>query len=139
MLASIETGNLVISGYEITSDDIELRRVEREGYAAQTLQMDDSSVSLVLDMADTPELLSKGLARDITRRIQAARKDLDLEIEDSITLSVWMQNAPELFDSDKEWIISETRANDHKFTIGSGEGDSFEVDGATIWYTVSRS
>ena len=69
MLASIESGNLVISGYEITEDDIELRRVEREGFAAQTVQIADSSVSLVLDMTDTPELLSKGLARDITRII----------------------------------------------------------------------
>ena len=59
MLAGIESGNLVISGYEITEDDIELRRVEREGFAAQTVQIADSSVSLVLDMTDTPELLSK--------------------------------------------------------------------------------
>ena len=102
MLASIDAGNLMIAGYEITSDDIELRRVEREGYAAQTLQMEDSSVSLVLDMTDSPELLSKGLARDITRRIQASRKDMNLEIEDTISLKVWMQNAPELFDQDKK-------------------------------------
>jgi len=139
MLASIDAGNLVIAGYQITSEDIELRRVEREGYAAQTLQMEDSSVSLVLDMSDSPELLSKGLARDITRRIQASRKDLNLEIEDTISLKVWMQNAPELFEQDKTWIISETRANDANFEIGEGTGEMFEVDGSTIWYSVSRS
>ena len=50
MLASIEAGNLVIAGYDIGEDDIELRRVEREGFAAQTVQIADSSVSLVLDM-----------------------------------------------------------------------------------------
>ena len=138
MLASIEAGNLVIAGYEITSDDIELRRVERPGFSAETLQSaDGSSVSLVLDMQDTPELLSKGLARDITRRIQAARKDLDLAIEDNIALEVWMNNAPELFSSDQEWIVSETRASEYKFHLGQGEGESFEVDGATVWYKVS--
>ena len=139
MLASIDAGNLMIAGYEITSDDIELRRVEREGYAAQTLQMEDSSVSLVLDMTDSPELLSKGLARDITRRIQASRKDMNLEIEDTISLKVWMQNAPELFDQDKNWIISETRAKNSEFIVGEGNGESFEVDGSTIWYNVLRS
>ena len=139
MLASIEAGNLVIAGYDIGKDDIELRRVEREGFAAQTVQIADSSVSLVLDMSDTPELLSKGLARDITRRIQAARKDLDLAIEDTISLQVWMKDAPELFGEDSAWIISETRASSADFNIGEGEGDSFEVDGATIWYKVSRS
>ena len=90
-------------------------------------------------MSDTPELLSKGLARDITRRIQASRKDLNLEIEDTISLQVWMQNAPELFEQDKNWIISETRASDSNFTIGEGTGEMFEVDGSTIWYSVSRS
>ena len=139
MLASIEAGNLVIAGYDIGKEDIELRRVEREGFAAQTVQIADSSVSLVLDMSDNPELLSKGLARDITRRIQAARKDLDLAIEDTISLQVWMKDAPELFEEDSAWIISETRASSADFNIGEGEGDSFEVDGATIWYKVSRS
>jgi len=139
MLASIESGNLTIAGYEIAKEDIELRRVEREGFAAQTVQIANSSVSLVLDMTDTPELLSKGLARDITRRIQAARKDLDLAIEDTISLEVWMKDAPELFEEDSAWIINETRASSAKFNPGQGNGDSFEVDGAKIWYNVSRS
>ena len=111
MLAGIKSGNLVISGYEIT-EDIELRRVEREGFAAQTVQIADSSVSLVLDKDhDTPELLSKGLARDITRRVQSARKDLNLQIEDTINLTVCVANAPELFDEDKSWIFERRRAN----------------------------
>ena len=147
MLAGIESGNLVISGYEITEDDIELRRVEREGFAAQTVQIADSSVSLVLDMTDTPELLSKGLARDITRRVQSARKDLNLQIEDTINLTVCVANAPELFDEDKSWIVNETRANSASFMSGneglksseSGVSDSFEVDGAKVWYSVERS
>ena len=140
MLASIEAGNLVIAGYEITSDDIELRRVEKAGFAAETIQSSDgTSVSLVLDMQDTPQLLSKGLARDITRRVQAARKELDLAIEDNISLEVWIINAPELFNSDKDWITSETRASNAAFHIGEGSGESFEVDGATIWYSVKAS
>ena len=52
-------------GMEILVSDIEVRRAEREGYAAATItigESDDAShVSLVLDMQDTPHLLSKGL------------------------------------------------------------------------------
>ena len=140
MLAAIDAGNLVIAGFEITKDDIEVRREERPGFAAQTIQTaNGNSVSLVLDMTDTPELLSKGLARDITRRIQAARKNLDLPIEENIELVVWMRDAPELFESDIKWIIGETRALNAEFIKGQGEGESFEVDGATIWYTLSAS
>ena len=62
-----------------------------------------------------------------------------MAIEDTISLHVWMNNAPELFEEDSAWIISETRASSANFIIGEGEGDSFEVDGASIWYKVSRS
>ena len=50
-----------------------------------------------------------------------------------------MKDAPELFEEDSNWIISETRASSSVFNVGEGSGDSFEVDGATIWYRVSRS
>ena len=92
-------------------------------------------------MNDTPELLSKGLARDITRRIQAKRKDLNLEIEATIGLEVWLENAPELFESDRDWIISETRASKTNFHSGgdsiNAEAEQFEVDGAKISFIVS--
>jgi hypothetical protein len=90
-------------------------------------------------MSNSPELLSKGLARDITRRIQASRKDMDLAIEDTISLEIWMKDAPELFSYDKEWILNETRASSANFNSGEGDGESFEVDGSTIWYSVKRS
>ena len=91
-------------------------------------------------MNDTPELLSKGLARDITRRIQAKRKDLNLEIEANIDLEIWMSNAPELFDEDKQWIVNETRTAGVIFHSEddelSDDCDTFEVDGTTVSFTV---
>ncbi|MED5350848.1 MAG: DUF5915 domain-containing protein, partial [Candidatus Thermoplasmatota archaeon] len=71
-----------------------------------------------------------------TRRIQAKRKDMDLAIEDTIKLHVWMNNAPALFQNDIDWIVQETRASEHTFEESEGRGDSFEVDGSTIWYSV---
>ena len=145
MLEQIKSGALVIMGIEIEEGDVEVKRVEKSGFAASTIQIgqgDDAyHVSLVLDMNDTPELLSKGLARDITRRIQAKRKDLNLDIEATIELEVWMENAPELFESDQEWIISETRASKATFhptgDSSTPDCDNFEVDGSKISFTVS--
>ena len=145
MLEQIKAGSLEIMGIQIEESDVEVKRVEKSGFAASTIQVgqgDDSyHVSLVLDMNDTPELLSKGLARDITRRIQAKRKDLILEIEANIELEVWMENAPELFKVDQDWIISETRANAAIF-YPNGESpkseiENFEVDEAKIYFKVS--
>jgi len=145
MLENIKAGNCEIMGVVIEESDIEVRRVERSGFAASTVQIghgdDVSQISLVLDMNDTPELLSKGLARDITRRIQAKRKDLNLEIEANIDLEIWMKNAPELFDDDRQWIVNETRASGVIFHPEGDEisasADCFEVDGTNISFTVN--
>ena len=145
MLESIKSGNCEIMGVKIEETDVEIRRTERIGFAASTIQVgqgeDSSQISLVLDMNDTPELLSKGLARDITRRIQAKRKDLNLEIEANINLEIWMINAPELFDEDKQWIVNETRASEVIFHSEvdkiTEDCDTFEVDGTTIGFTVN--
>ena len=62
-------------------EDIEIRRVEKEGYAAATISIDEiGDVSLVLDMRLNDELLSKGLARDIIRHVQAKRKEINLDV-----------------------------------------------------------
>ncbi len=91
-------------------------------------------------MNDTPALLSKGLARDITRRIQAMRKNLNLAIEATIDLEIWSKNAPEMFEQDREWIVSETRAAAAVFhsdsETHSADAETFEVDGTTVWFTV---
>ena len=63
-VSEIKAGKAVIHNIHIEEDDIEVRRTERAGFAADTLRLEDqqSSMSIVLDMNDTPELLSKGLA-----------------------------------------------------------------------------
>ena len=115
LLAEINNGGAEVLGVTVEAGDVEVKRVEREGFAAQTVEVTMESdqslhVSLVLDMNDTPALLSKGMARDITRRVQAQRKALNLAMEDTIALEVWMENAPEMNANDTAWVASETRA-----------------------------
>ncbi|DAC19565.1 MAG TPA: hypothetical protein D7H90_01905 [Candidatus Poseidoniales archaeon] len=144
LLAEIQNGWCAIMGVDILVSDIEVRRAEREGYAAATItigESDDAShVSLVLDMQDTPHLLSKGLARDITRRIQSKRKDMNLEIEAMIDVEVWMKGAPELFAEDQTWIAKETRSSGIAFNVDHVPSDieAFDVDGAQIAYRVHK-
>ena len=137
LLLEIEAGIAALAGYEITMSDIEIRRVEREGFAAQTLSFEEGDVSIVLDMHTDSDLLSKGLARDITRRIQAKRKELDLQVESSIVLSVWIEGM-ELEDRDWQYITSETRAGESSLNEGgpSEESDKFEVDGTIVHFQI---
>jgi isoleucyl-tRNA synthetase len=142
LLEEIRNGSCNLMGVQIIESDVEVRRAEREGYAAATISVgegeDASHVSLVLDMQDTPHLLSKGLARDITRRIQSKRKDMNLEIEAMIDVEVWMKDAPELFEEDQSWIAKETRSSGISFSSDQppADAESFDVDGAQIAYRV---
>ena len=70
---------------------------------------------------------------DFFKKIQAKRKDLDLEVDTTISLEVWLpDNAPELSEEDGKHVSSEVRASSSKFhrlkTGVSAELDSSSVD-----------
>ena len=139
-LSDVKSGSAKLAGYEINENDIEIRRVEKEGFAAMTFSVEDSGdVSLVLDVSIDDDLLSKGLAREITRRVQSKRKDLDLDLEVSIDLTVWLEeSSPKLNPEDWEYVKSETRANpaDLSYSKPSKNSDEFEIDGETICFSL---
>lgn len=143
MLRSIEDGGAEVLGVLVEREDVDVKRVEREGFAAQTVAVELGGetvhVTLVLDMNDTPSLQSKGMARDITRRIQAKRKDLNLAMEDTVVLNVWLKQAPAVSDEDQTWVAQETRATTALFHVDADapdHADRFEVDGALVAFTV---
>ena len=137
LLLEIEAGIAALGGYEITMDDIEIRRAEKEGFAAKTLSFEEGDVSIVLDMHTDSILLSKGLARDITRRIQAKRKEMDLQVEFSINLSVWVEGM-DLEEGDWEHVVTETRAGEKSLNEGepSSDADFFEIDGTIVYFEI---
>ena len=145
LLAEINGGGADVLGVLVEPNDVEVKRVERPGFAAQTVETEGDEqqhqVSLVLDMNDTPALLSKGLARDIVRRVQAKRKALDLDIEATIDLEIWVEQAPEMMVSDQEWVATETRAAACAFHPSASsppaDAERFEVDGTTVHFTVN--
>ena len=81
------------------------------------------------------------MARDITRRVQAKRKSLDLALEATIQLEVWMENAPTMMAEDEAWVASETRTSSCMFhpegTAPPANTERFEVDGTIVHFTVS--
>mgnify|MGYP000530667869 FL=1 len=142
LLSEIGSGSAKLVGYNIGTDDVEVHRVEKDGFAASTFSVDDSDVSLVLDVSVDDELLSKGLAREITRRVQSKRKDLDLDVEVTIDLTVWLtKGCPKLESKDWEYVKSETRANPAELSYSkpSGASDKFKVDGETLFFSLKQN
>ncbi len=76
---------VLVSGVEqqIGPDDVVVTEVPREGWTVAS----DSGESLALDLALTPELIGQGIARDVTRLIQDARKSSGFEISDRIVVT----------------------------------------------------
>jgi len=86
--ASVDRGDafeLVLKDNSIVTllpEEILVSLRKREGFAAAH----SSEATVVLDTTMTPELVQEGIARDFVRAVQDARKQLELNIEDTIAL-----------------------------------------------------
>jgi len=96
---------------------------------------------VVLDTVVTPELLAEGLARDVIRVVQQARRDAGLDVSDRISLTVSATDAVRLaVGAHQEFVAGETLATSVAFAAAGAPGFAGEVgDGEQITVTVSRA
>jgi len=80
-IASVDAGEL--GSVEITADEVIVTETPREGWAVAS----EAGESIALDLVITDELRRSGLAREVVRAIQEARKNAGFEISDRI--SIW--------------------------------------------------
>ena len=79
-------GAVVADGIELREAEYERRLVSKDAGAATELPGSSGIVSL--DTTVTPELEAEGLARDLVRVIQQARRDKGLDVSDRIRLTI---------------------------------------------------
>jgi isoleucyl-tRNA synthetase len=112
------SGAVVADGIELQEGEYERRLVSKDAGAAAELPA--SSGIVVLDTAVTPELEAEGLARDLVRVIQQARRDVGLSVSDRIRLTI---DAPdsvtEAARTHEGLIRSETLALDVRYASAS--------------------
>ncbi len=113
-LLELEAGKtLQIEGEAITLADIEIRREPKGTHPnLATHQL----VSIELDPTVTPEQESEGLAREITRRVQQARKNAKFNLDDRIALELHCTGALRAAAEKHQKMISgETLATEFRF------------------------
>jgi isoleucyl-tRNA synthetase len=127
--------------YDVTSEMVEFH----EKPPANLFDAQFSRGSLYVDVTMTPELKGEGYSREIIRRIQDMRKELDLKVEEQISSCVQTSD-PEflnLVSGMKEFISKEIRASD--LVISKDEapaGDlvkDWDVEGLNIRISIKRA
>jgi isoleucyl-tRNA synthetase len=94
---------------------------------------------VVLDTAVTPELEAEGLARDVIRAVQQARKDAGLDVSDRITLAVVGDPvAVDAVSTHRDLIAGETLAT--TLQVRAGENGATAVgDGSAVTIELERA
>jgi len=106
---ALADGRVEVAGQTLEPDEFQLRLVPKPGVACEPLASNDAIA--VLDLALTPELVDEGIARDVVRGVQQARKEAGLHVSDRIRLELvapgdW-QSA---IDRHRGWIAEQTLA-----------------------------
>jgi isoleucyl-tRNA synthetase len=135
-LLKLESGAVVmVDGEEITSADVEIRRAPKGGNANLSVHQ---VVSIEVDPTVTAEQEREGLAREIMRKIQVARKTADFQMDDKITLEIACEGLLlEALNAHKEMICSETLTGKLNVLALSAEPkgkhvESSDIDGEAI-------
>lgn len=128
-LARGETVSLSIQGEEATlgPGDVVIRREPREGLVVAA----EGDVVVALETALTPALVAEGLMREFVSKVQALRKEADLEVTQRIDIAV--QADDEVSAALEAWqdtILEETQAD--ALVFGEVPADPIDLNGHEI-------
>ncbi len=132
---SIQVGDATV---ELLPEEAQVRMRAKEGLAVA----DAGGIIVGMDTELSPELVQEGLARDIVRQIQDARKNAGLEVEDRIVLVYRAGNQLKpVFEDMGDYIAAETLAT-QMFPGAPGTTDhteSFKVGGEQVTVGLRRA
>ncbi|HEY7175823.1 MAG TPA: DUF5915 domain-containing protein, partial [Micromonosporaceae bacterium] len=145
VIRAVKAGDWSVSGGVVTAGGVELHEGE---YELRLVAADpDRSASLpggegvvVLDTHVTPELAAEGLARDVVRVVQQARREADLNVADRVALTI---DAPAdvsaAVEAHRAFVARETLATSLEFGTVT-DGFAGEVgDGKTVRVRVIKA
>ena len=100
IIQASKSGDWTVEGDVVTAGGTELLEGEFElvleaADPSNAVAFLDSHGFVVLDTTTTPELTAEGLARDVIRAVQDARRSARLDVSDRIALRVYFQDASE--------------------------------------------
>ncbi|KQS15761.1 isoleucine--tRNA ligase [Frigoribacterium sp. Leaf186] len=114
--------NVVVGGVELLPGEFSLELAVADASSALSFVGDGGFV--LLDTATTPELEAEGLARDVVRAVQQARKVADLDVSDRIATTLTTDAAAaEAVEAHRELISRETLTTELTVDVREGVGE----------------
>ncbi|WP_250009092.1 isoleucine--tRNA ligase [Actinoplanes sp. M2I2] len=131
-------GAPVAAGVTLADGEYELKLVAAD--AENSAPLPGGAGVVVLDTAVTPELAAEGVARDVIRVVQQARRDADLDVSDRIALVVSAAGPVRAaVERHREFVGGETLATSVTFADAGAAGFAGEVgDGDQVTVQVSK-
>jgi isoleucyl-tRNA synthetase len=109
---------VVVGGIELEPGEFDFRLVSAGEGAVATMK--STAGLVVLDTAVTPELAREGLARDLVRQVQQARREAGLDVSDRIVLDVTgSAEVVAAFEAHRDLVTSETLATTAHATVAT--------------------
>lgn len=135
--ASGEKYQFEIDGMPVAldKDDVLVETQQKEGF----ISVSEHSLSVVLDIKLTPELIEEGFVREIVSKVQTMRKEAGFEVVDHILLShEGNERLKAIFEKYFEDIAGDTLAD--RIVAGSAGGfkKEWDINGETVTLGVER-
>jgi isoleucyl-tRNA synthetase len=139
---SLVDGAPVAAGVALQEGEYELKMVPSDtGGSLHSAQLPAGAGVVVLDATVTPDLAAEGLARDVVRVVQQARREAALNVTDRIALVV--AAPPEVADAvraHQPFVAGEVLAESVSFDdLGEGAFAGETGDGEQVRVSVTRS
>jgi isoleucyl-tRNA synthetase len=136
---SLVEGQPVAAGVTLQPGEYELKLVAAD--ASQSAQLPGSEGVVLLDTAVTPELVAEGLARDVVRVVQLARREAGLDVADRISLVVEAPaDVAAAVEAHGDFVAAETLAE--SVSVGAAGAGAFAGEageGSTVRVAVRRA
>ncbi len=120
----------------ITAEDVEIRSQDIPGWSVAS----EGGITVALDITLSDDLRKEGIARDVVNRVQNLRKDMGLEVQDKIRITI--QKVDELINSalssNQEYICTETQAFSLELVERLADGKEVEMDEQTLIMKIEK-
>jgi isoleucyl-tRNA synthetase len=106
-------GTVEIAGEKLLPTEYTLQLEPKPEYKDRAQALSTNDALVILDTKVTPDLEAEGLARDLVRMIQQARKDANLNVSDRIKLGVVAnETVAKALATHKNYVMEQTLATD---------------------------